>query len=177
MNVDNRQENKAMIQIKTPLTREDFKAYYDLRYRILRQPWAQPRGTEKDDYEPISQHFMAVDTDTDEVVGVIKIYEKEEGVGCFSHMAVVSLRQRQGIGQMLMDAVEDHARNMGYRTIGCYSRLNTTLYFEKAGYRIAGLPTHYFGTTQVVWMEKEVPLFGGTYSGDFGTGEDLGGRF
>lgn len=166
-----------MIQIKTPQTREDFKAYYDLRYRILRQPWAQPRGTEKDDYEPISQHFMAVDIDSGEVVGVIKIYEKEEGVGCFSHMAVAGIRQRQGIGQMLLEAVEDHARTMGYRTLGCYSRLNTTLYFERAGYRIAGLPTHYFGTTQVVWMEKEVPLFGGYFSGDFGTEEDKSGKF
>lgn len=145
-----------MIQIKTPQTREEYKAYYDLRYRILRQPWAQARGTEKDDYEPISHHFMAVDTDSGEVVGVIKIYEKEPGVGCFSHMAVAGVRQRQGIGKLLMDAVEAYANETGYARLGCYSRLNTTLYFEKVGFRIAGLPTHYFGTTQVVWMEKEL---------------------
>ncbi len=143
-----------MIQIKIPQTREDYKAYYDLRYRILRQPWAQARGTEKDDYEPISHHFMAIDTDSGEVVGVIKIYEKEPGVGCFSHMAVAGVRQRQGIGKLLMDAVEAYAKETGYSRLGCYSRLNTTLYFEKVGFRIAGLPTHYFGTTQVVWMEK-----------------------
>lgn len=145
-----------MIRIKTPQTREEFKTYYDLRYRILRQPWAQPRGTEKDDYEPISTHFMAVDTETGEVVGVIKVYEKEEGVGCFSHMAVAGVRQRQGIGRLLMDAVEEYSRMKGFKTLGCFSRLNTTQYFEQAGYRIAGLPTHYFGTTQVVWMEKNL---------------------
>ena len=145
-----------MIEIKTPRTREEFKAYYDLRYRILRQPWAQPRGTEKDDYEPISQHFMAVDSDSGEIVGVIKLYEKEPGVGCFSHMAVTGAYQKLGIGRMLLDAVEKFARQQGYTSLGCYSRLNTTLYFEKAGYRIAGLPTHYFGTTQVVWMEKDL---------------------
>lgn len=145
-----------MIEIRTPKTREDFKAYYDLRYRLLRQPWAQVRGTEKDDYEPLSQHFMAVDTANNEIVGVIKIYEKEPGVGCFSHMAVSSARQRQGIGKLLMDAVEAHARELGYHTLGCFSRLNTTLYFEQTGYKIAGLPTHYFGTTQVVWMEKKL---------------------
>ena len=72
-----------MIEIRTPASREDFKAYYDLRYRLLRQPWAQVRGTEKDDYEPISHHFMAVDSETNEIVGVIKVYEKETGVGCF----------------------------------------------------------------------------------------------
>lgn len=145
-----------MIRIKTPQTRDEFKAYYDLRYRILRQPWAQPRGTEKDDFEPLSQHFMAVDSESGEVVGVIKVYEKDPGIGCFSHMAVAGVRQRQGIGSMLMDAVEDYSRKKGFKTLGCYSRLNTTLYFERAGYRIAGLPAHYFGTTQVVWMEKDV---------------------
>ena len=145
-----------MIEIRTPKTREDFKAYYDLRYRLLRQPWAQVRGTEKDDYEPISQHFMAVDTANNEIVGVIKIYEKEPGVGCFSHMAVSSARQRQGIGKLLMDAVEARSHELGYHTLGCFSRLNTTLYFEQTGYKIAGLPTHYFGTTQVVWMERKL---------------------
>jgi len=145
-----------MIRIKTPQTRDEFKAYYDLRYRILRQPWAQPRGTEKDDFEPLSQHFMAVDSESGEVVGVIKVYEKDPGIGCFSHMAVAGVRQRQGIGSMLMDAVEDYSRKKGFKTLGCYSRLNTTLYFERAGYRIADLPAHYFGTTQVVWMEKDV---------------------
>jgi len=145
-----------MIQIKTPKTRDDFKAYYDLRYRILRQPWAQARGTEKDDFEPISHHFMAVDSDNGEVVGVVKVYEKEPGVACFSHMAVAGIRQRQGVGKLLMDAVEDYVKEQGYTRLGCYSRLNTTLYFEKGGFRIAGLPTHYFGTTQVVWMEKEL---------------------
>ncbi len=61
-----------MIEIRSPHTREDFKAYYDLRYRVLREPWGLPRGTEKDDYEPISQHFMAVDTETGEILGVVK---------------------------------------------------------------------------------------------------------
>ncbi len=56
-------------------TREDFKAYYALRYRVLREPWGYPKGTEKDDYEPISEHFMAVN-EKGEVAGVVKLYEK-----------------------------------------------------------------------------------------------------
>lgn len=145
-----------MIQIKVPQTRDEFKAYYDLRYKVLRAPWGQPKGTEKDDYEPVSQHFMAVNDTAGEVVGVVKLFEKEPGVGWFSHLAVASNFQRQGIGNQLMQLVEKEARNRGFKLLGCFSRLNTTAYFEKAGYRIAGLPTHYFGTTQVVWMEKEL---------------------
>jgi N-acetylglutamate synthase-like GNAT family acetyltransferase len=145
-----------MIIIKVPQTREDFKAYYELRYRVLRAPWGQPKDTEKDDYEPISQHFMAIDEANGKVVGVIKMFEKTESVGWFSHLAIDPGYQKKGVGRLLMDTIEQAAREKGYQVIGCMSRLNTTAYFERMGFRTAGLPTNYFGTTQVLWMEKEL---------------------
>lgn len=145
-----------MIRIKSPQTREEFKEYYALRYSLLRKPWGQAKGTEKDDFEPISQHFMAVDDQTGIVVGVIKLMEKEPGVGWFSHLAVSEAYQRKGIGKTLVETVEKAACDKGYRIIGCMSRLNTTAYFERFGYHIAGIPTHYFGTIKVAWMEKEL---------------------
>jgi N-acetylglutamate synthase-like GNAT family acetyltransferase len=145
-----------MITIKTPQTRDDFKAYYELRYKVLRAPWGQPKDTEKDDYEPISQHFMAIDDANGKVVGVIKMFEKTVGVGWVSHLAVDPGYQKKGVGRLLMDSVELAAREKGFHVIGCMSRLNTTAYFERMGFRTAGLPTHYFGTTQVLWMEKEL---------------------
>ena len=145
-----------MITIKVPQTRDDFKAYYDLRYKVLREPWGQPKDTEKDDYEPISQHFMAVDEGNGKIVGVIKMFEKEHGVGWVSHLAIDPAYQKKGVGHMLVETVEKAAKEKGYRVIGCMSRLNTTSYFEKMGFQTAGLPTNYFGTTQVLWMEKEV---------------------
>ena len=54
------------------------------------------------------------------------------------------------------DVWNELVKEKGYRVIGCMSRLNTTSYFEKMGFQTAGLPTNYFGTTQVLWMEKEV---------------------
>lgn len=143
-----------MIEIKAPQTREEFKAYYDLRYKVLREPWGLPRGTEKDDYEPISQHFMAIDDQTKEIVACAKLFEKEAGVAWLSHLSVAMKHQRKGFGKLLVQHIENLARDQGYNRIGCLSRLNTTDYFEQVGYKISGLPTHYFGTTQVVWMEK-----------------------
>jgi len=143
-----------MIIIKHPVTREDFKAYYALRYDVLRKPWGQAKGTEKDDYEPISDHFMAVDNQTGKVLGVVKLFEREPGIGWFSHLAVDSEYQNKGIGSLLVKTVEETATLKGYKVIGCMSRLNTTKYFERFGYQITGLPTNYFGTIQVAWMEK-----------------------
>jgi N-acetylglutamate synthase-like GNAT family acetyltransferase len=142
--------------IKTPKTREDFKAYYALRYKVLREPWGHPKGTEKDDYEAISEHFMAVDENTGEVFGVIKLFEKDPGVGQVSHLAVAAEHQHKGIGKFLVEAVEKRAREKGYKTIGAMARVTATAFFERHGYHIAGLPVPHLGTTHLVWMEKEL---------------------
>ena len=145
-----------MVIIKSPQSRNDFKNYYDLRYKVLREPWGLAKGTEKDDYEPISQHFIVIDDETGELIACAKLFEKETGLAWVSHMAVATKKQHHGIGKLLLTHIEEIARKEGYQRIGCLSRLNTTQFFEKAGYVISGLPTHYFGTTQVVWMEKSL---------------------
>jgi len=145
-----------MFTIKQPTTSEDFKAYYALRYKVLREPWGHPRGTEKDDYEPISEHFMAVN-EQGEVVGVVKLYEKVDGVGHISHLAVASEYQHQGIGHLLLAKVEERARERGFYTVGTMARITATVYFEKLGFHVAGIPTPHLGTTHLVWMEKQLP--------------------
>ncbi len=142
--------------IKSPITREDFKAYYTLRYQVLREPWGHPKGTEKDDYEPISEHFMAVDEQTGEVLGVVKLDEKAPGVGNISHLAVAPLHQHKGIGKLLVEAVEKRARERGFKALGAMSRVTATAYFEKHGYHMAGIPAPHLGTTHTVWMEKDL---------------------
>ena len=142
-----------MFTIKTPKTRDDFKAYYALRYKVLREPWGHPKGTEKDDYEPISEHFMVIH-ETGEVVGVAKLYEKAEGVGHVSHLAVASEHQHQGVGHLLIQTVEQRARERGFRIVGTMARLTATAFFERLGFRIVGIPSPHLGTTHVVWMEK-----------------------
>ncbi len=145
-----------MIKIVSPQTREDFKAYYDLRYKVLREPWGMQRGTEKDDFEPISDHYMAIDEATGELVGAVKLFEKEPGLGWFSHLAVKDSWQRKGVGKQLLTFVEQKAKEKGFKALGCLSRLNTTAFFEKEGYTVVGLPVHYLGTTQVVWMQRSL---------------------
>lgn len=145
-----------MIKIISPKTHEDFKNYYDLRFTVLRKPWGLPKGTEKDDFEPISKHFMAVDGESGQLVGVIKLMEKEKGVGWFSHMAVEEPCQKKGVGKKLLAFIEEEAKRDGYTVLGCMARLNATEYFAKEGYVIMGLPSQYVGTTQVVWMQKNL---------------------
>ncbi len=142
-----------MYTIKVPVTSADFKAYYALRYKVLREPWGHAKGTEKDDYEPISEHFMAVN-EKGAVVGVVKLYEKSAGVGYISHLAVSAEHQHKGIGHLLLKTIEQRARARSFKLIGTMARVTATVYFERFGFRIAGVPTPHIGTTHLVWMEK-----------------------
>lgn len=145
-----------MIDIKSPVTKDDFKAYYAVRYKTLREPMGHLKGTEKDDYEPISEHFMAVDSNTGQIMGVIKLFEKSPGVGNFSHLAVDPECQRKGIGKLLLEAVENRSRERGFKTLGTMSRVTATVYFERRGYAIRDIPTPHLGTVHLVWMEKDL---------------------
>ena len=121
-----------MITITIPKTREDFKAYYELRYKVLRAPWGQPKDTEKDDYEPISQHFMAIDDENGKIVGVIKMFEKTEGVGWVSHLAIDPGYQKKGV---------DNASGFGVLQISCShtggryrQRISKNVIFRKSSF-------------------------------------------
>jgi len=145
-----------MIIIKSPTTKEDFKAYYALRYHVEREPGGHPRGTEKDDFEPISTHFMAVDDKGGDVVGVARLFEKEAGTGQLSHIDVHEDWERQGIGRKLAEAVEVEARRQGYQRLGCMAHQSTIEFLEKLGFQVKGMHSNPFGNVQLIWMEKDL---------------------
>jgi len=139
-----------------PTTKDEFKAYYALRYHVEREPGGHPKGTEKDDFEPISVHFMAVDQGSGDVVGVARLLEKDPGEGQLSHLAVHEDRERQGIGSLLVAAVETEARRLGYQRLGCMAHQSTIEFLEKLNFQVKGTHTNPFGNVQLIWMEKNL---------------------
>lgn len=143
-----------MIVIKSPHTKEEFKKYYELRYVMLRKGLGLHRGSEKDDYEPISEHFIAVDDATGEIVGAIKLFEREPGVAQFSHIAVAEAYQRRGVGRMLVDFVENKAHEEGYKIIGSVTRVTAADFYTKCGYVVKGYSTPLTERVPTFWVEK-----------------------
>ena len=145
-----------MIVIKQPQTMDDFKAYYALRYRVLREPLGQPKGTEKDDFEPLSHHYMAVNEQNGEIAGVVKLFERELALGQFSHIAVSEKYQHQGIGRLLVNTVESKAKELGFKKMGTLTRVTATGFYERCGYIPQGFAEMLFGKLKMIWLEKEL---------------------
>ena len=100
------QDTAAMMSVVEPSTPEQFEQYYDLRWRILRAPWRQPRGSEKDELENDSIHLMVSDNDN-RVIGVGRLHLNSPKQAQIRFMAVETDYQREGIGSKLLLALEE----------------------------------------------------------------------
>ncbi|MCG6898677.1 MAG: GNAT family N-acetyltransferase, partial [Gammaproteobacteria bacterium] len=91
------------MNIREPLSRDDFQRYYELRWEILRAPWNQPRGSEQDALESSSHHLMVTD-DHQAVVAVGRLHFNTTHEAQIRYMAVAAGQQRKGIGTRLLRA-------------------------------------------------------------------------
>ena len=68
--------------IRSPANESEFKAYYALRWKILREPWNQPPGSEKDEFEQVAVHLAAWD-DAGNLIGVGRLHRVSENAAKF----------------------------------------------------------------------------------------------
>lgn len=144
------------IKIRAPETPAEWAAYYDLRYRILRQPWGASRGSERDDLENIAIHRIAVETATGRIIGCGRIHRRPDGTAQIRFMAVEEGFQRKGIGSMLLDSLEQWARDQGIRTIILNARTTAVNFYHRQGYRVTSAPFRLYGSIDHVTMQKDV---------------------
>jgi GNAT superfamily N-acetyltransferase len=101
--------------------------------------------------------FVAIDDD--DLVGCVFVRPRGESL-YVSKLAVRADRQGNGIGRRLMDAVDDHARGLGLRTLALDTRIELTENhetFAALGFVRAGLHAHDgYDRPTFVAMRREV---------------------
>jgi N-acetylglutamate synthase-like GNAT family acetyltransferase len=100
------------MEIKAPHTEADWKAYYALRYHVLREPWNQPLGSEVLQDEATAIHVMAIDEDG-KALGVARMHECAHLQGQVRCVAVATDQQGKGIGKLIMSYLEKVAVENG----------------------------------------------------------------
>ena len=122
------------ITIKQPQSEKEFEAYYDLRWRVLRQPWQQPQGSEKDELEDTSFHVMACD-ENNKVVGVGRLHFNNKTEAQIRYMAVNPEFKNQGIGSLILAALEQYAKE-DCKAVMLHARENAAGFYQKKGYEL-----------------------------------------
>ena len=122
------------ILVRQPRTPEEFDLYYRARWYILRRPWHQPIGSERDELENDSIHFMALDGK--KVVGVARAHFNRAGEAQFRYMGVDLRYRRHGIATRLLRALEKEAKKRGAKIAWFNAREPAVPFYEKCGYNI-----------------------------------------
>lgn len=126
-------KNIPALRLVEPASPEQLELYYDLRWRILRAPWKQLRGSEKDIMEENSYHLMVVDS-SNQVIGVGRLHLNTPQQAQIRFMAVETRQQRLGIGKMLLLALEEKAIEWGVEEIVFDARANIAGFYKRYGY-------------------------------------------
>jgi N-acetylglutamate synthase-like GNAT family acetyltransferase len=136
---------EGILIIRQPKAREEFEAMYDLRWRILRAPWKQPRGSERDELESRANHFIAILDDR--IVGTARLHliNQEAKIGQVRYLAVETVVQRRGIGSKLLEAIHLTAKNQLLNYLILNAREHAIRFFENSGYKVVGEGPLLFG--------------------------------
>jgi len=137
------------IRIEKP---ENWDEYYGLRWLVLRKPWRQPKGSEKDDMEKKSVHRAAFIGN--KMVGVARLHFNGIKEAQIRYMAVHPDYRRMGIGSRLLEELEKIARKKKAEYIILNARENAVNFYLKNGYSIIGKSYVLYGTIQHYKMIK-----------------------
>jgi len=117
---------------RSPRTQDEWENYFDLRWRVLRAPWNQPRGSEKDDRETESEHFMIVGPDS-KALAVGRLHLNTPAEAQVRFMAVDPQAQGHGLGSLVLRKCERRARAAGATAIVLNARDDVQGFYVRHG--------------------------------------------
>jgi GNAT superfamily N-acetyltransferase len=128
------------VQITAPSTAAQLRDYYTLRWRLLREPWGQPRGSERDELEDAAWHVAACSA-KGATIGVGRLHRIDSDTGQIRYMAVEPEWQGCGVGTAILGALEKLATDNDMRRIELDAREDAVAFYEHHGYAVTG-PAH-----------------------------------
>ncbi|MBF9251731.1 GNAT family N-acetyltransferase [Pontibacter sp. 172403-2] len=143
------------MKIKEPASPEEFEQYYLLRHQTLREPWGQPKGSERVEDDATAVHAMLVD-EAGQALGVCRLHLNTPQEGQIRFMGIRADQQGKGLGNLLLTYMNDRARQMGATTMVLHARDYAVNFYRRNGYEIVEESYLLFGTIQHYKMAKQL---------------------
>ncbi|MEM0912784.1 MAG: bifunctional GNAT family N-acetyltransferase/thioesterase [Pseudomonadota bacterium] len=124
-----------MLVVHRPVSDKDLEEYFGFRWLQLRKPWGYPAGSEKDEYETVSEHRV-IKNHKGDVVGCGRVHLNTSEEAQIRHIAVREDYRRKGVGQMVLNTLEVVAKDMGAERAVSNSRETSIPFFESAGFKV-----------------------------------------
>jgi predicted GNAT family N-acyltransferase len=147
--------DKEQFQVVQPSTVADWDSYFDLRWRVLREPWNQPRGSERDPSD-VSAHHLMIKDDQGKAAAAGRLHLNSPEEAQVRYMAVDPEWRGRGAGGQILRGLEDFARQQGAKAVILNAREEAIAFYERHGYRVSGPADTLFGQVRHVRMAKEL---------------------
>ncbi|MBD3214127.1 MAG: GNAT family N-acetyltransferase [Candidatus Lokiarchaeota archaeon] len=136
-------KEKDILIIRQPCDKQEYEEMYELRYKVLREPWNQPKGTEKDKLDLKDDGvYPFIALKNNDIVGTARFHRDNEHEGQIRYLAVKKEYRGQGIAKNLLDHIEWYAISLGIPYLKLNARKNVQELFEKLNYKeVAEGPT------------------------------------
>jgi predicted GNAT family N-acyltransferase len=145
---------ESKLIVRTPSSAQEWDAYYDLRFRVLREPLGQPRGSERNEGDETGEHFALYENGR--LLAIARLDEVDKDVFQTRFVAVEIGKQGRGYGKMIMQAVEQRAKEKGCELMVLHARDYAFDFYLNLGYKSLGKSYKLFGVLQHYKMEKEL---------------------
>ena len=142
------------MRVRKLRTKKEYQKYYDLRWRILRKRWHQPRRSEKDELEGQSIHLMACEKG--KLLGVGRVHFNSLKEAQIRYMAVEEGLQGKGVGTIILKELEKSAKRKDVNHIILNARESAVGFYKKQGYRIVRKASTLFGIIPHYKMRKDL---------------------
>jgi ribosomal protein S18 acetylase RimI-like enzyme len=142
------------MKVKAPKTCEEYKRYYLLRWRILRKPWRQPLGSERDGFDGEAIHAIACEGG--KIIGVGRGHFKKPETAQIRYMAVDEKHRGLGVGSAVLKYLEEEIKKQNGKTIELNARDTAVGFYLKNGYQKAGKAPTLFNTINQTKMRKKI---------------------
>lgn len=140
---------------KEPMTPAWSDLYFRLRWEVLRAPWQQPVGSERDDLEEQCYHVLVVYNEQEAVAcGRVQMNDPETAQVRF--MAVHPAHQGKHLGSAVLRSLEQYAGAKEAKRIILQARDNTVPFYEANGYHVLEKSFILFGSITHYLMQKEL---------------------
>jgi ribosomal protein S18 acetylase RimI-like enzyme len=142
--------------VRPPQTPAEFQRYRDLRWKILRAPYNQPRITEQDDLDG-DYPIMVCEVDGFPI-GVGRAHFISEDEAQIRSISVEEEWSGKGIGSIVLNELEKIVNEKGVRRIIIHARNNAIEFYKKNGYKTVEPSYTLFGEIEHTLMEKIIGI-------------------
>jgi GNAT superfamily N-acetyltransferase len=140
---------------RPPQTDAEWESYRELRWRVLRAPWNQPRGGDAGEDDEDVVHAM-IPGDAGEAIAVGRIIFLRNGQAQIRSMATIEPLRGRGLGQRVIEYLEQQARARGVKTIVLNARNRAVPFYARLGYEAVGEGPLLFGVIPHTAMRKQL---------------------